>query len=101
MSKFIINGQKRISGAYQPVGNKNAALPMLAASLLTDEPVVLHNVPDILDVQVTLDILSFLGVSIEKNKATVTLCAKGLRRNKLPPDLCFRVRSSILFAGPS
>jgi len=100
MARFIIRGQKRLSGAYQPVGNKNAVLPMLAASILTDEPVTLHNVPEILDVEVMLDLLASLGVSIERSDRSITLCAAKIRSRNLDRDLCARVRSSILLAGP-
>jgi len=73
---------------------------MLAASVLTDEPVRLRNVPLIEDVRTMLAILDDLGVSVETRGHTVTLCAKGLRKRRLDADLCRKVRSSILFAGP-
>ena len=63
MSRLVISGGKRLGGAYAPGGNKNAVLPMLAAAVLTDEPVVLHNVPLIQDVMTMLEILEHLGVS--------------------------------------
>ena len=100
MSKFIIKGPNHLSGTFQPVGNKNAALPMMAAALLTDEPVTLTNVPRILDVQVMLDLLASLGATVEHKGGRVTICAAGLRKRRLDPVLCGRVRSSILFAGP-
>jgi len=73
---------------------------MLAASVLTDEPVSLSNVPLIEDVKTMLAILEDLGVQIELRGHTITLCAKGLRRSRLSEALCRKVRSSILFAGP-
>lgn len=100
MSRFIINGGRRLSGVYAPAGNKNAVLPMLAACVLTDEPVTLENVPLIDDVRAMLAILDGLGVAVDLHDHTVTLCARGLRRSRLDPELCRRVRSSILFAGP-
>lgn len=100
VSRFIINGQKRLSGIFTPVGNKNAALPMLAACLLTDEPVILHNVPDIQDVRVMLELLEHLGVQVENRGGAVTLRAAGIRRTRLDRELCRRVRASILLAGP-
>lgn len=100
MSRFIIHGGKRLSGNFVPGGNKNAVLPMLAACVLTDETVTLENVPLIEDVRTMLELLDKLGVSVEVKGHTVRLCAKGLRRSKLDPELCCRVRSSILLAGP-
>ncbi len=100
MSRFIIKGRRTISGALKPVGNKNAVLPMLAASVLTDESVTLNNVPRIEDVRVMLALLDDLGVEIEERGRRVTVCAAGLRKRTLDPDLCRRVRSSVLLAGP-
>jgi len=100
MSRLIIHGGRRLRGVYRPVGNKNAVLPMLAASLLTDEPVRLTNVPDIADVRVMLELLAALGVDVASGPGTVTLRTAGLRRRRLDPALCRRVRSSILLAGP-
>ena len=100
MSKFIINGPTRLSGKFSPVGNKNAVLPMIAAAVLTDEPVILHNVPRILDVHVMLELFASLGGFVEQTGHRVTLCAARLKKRRLDPELCRRVRSSILFAGP-
>lgn len=100
MSRFIIRGGKRLSGSLVPNGNKNAVLPMLAACVLTDEPVVLENVPLIDDVRTMLDLLAGIGVNVDVRDHTVKLCARGVRRSRLDPALCGRVRSSILLAGP-
>ncbi len=100
MARLIIHGGKPLQGVFQPAGNKNAALPMLAACLLTDEPVVLRNVPLIDDVRVMLEILASLGVAVARRGHALTLCAAGLRQCSLDRELCGRVRSSLLFAGP-
>ncbi len=100
MAKFIIQGRNKIGGKFSPRGNKNAVLPMLAASVLTDQPVELTNVPDIQDVRVMLELLETLGVSVEHAGGRVTLCAKGLKTTELDKDLCRHVRASILLAGP-
>lgn len=100
MAKFIINGRRRIAGEFSPSGNKNAALPMLAASMLTSGRLVLRNVPDIDDVRVMLSILEDLGALVEREGDTVSLCSASIRKRRLDPALCARVRSSILFAGP-
>ena len=65
MSRFIIYGGNPISGIHQVPGNKNAALPMLAATLLADAPVTLENVPDIIDVHRMIDGLKALGATVE------------------------------------
>lgn len=100
MASFVIQGGNPLSGEHRAAGNKNAVLPMLAACVLTDEPLKLTNVPLIQDVHTMLAILDDLGVAVERKGHTVTLCARGLRRRTLDADLCSRVRSSILFAGP-
>jgi len=100
MARFIINGRHRIGGVFQPSGNKNAVLPMLAACLLTGEKIVLHNAPLIQDVLTMLEILADLGVKVDQAGNTVTLHAASVRKKKLDKNLCARVRSSILFAGP-
>ncbi|MEI6210039.1 MAG: UDP-N-acetylglucosamine 1-carboxyvinyltransferase [bacterium] len=102
MSRFVITGGRPISGTHRTPGNKNAALPMLAACLLTDEPVTLSNLPLIADVRTMLELLDRLGVEVRLDEAarTVTLHARRLRTTRLDRKLCGRVRSSILFAGP-
>lgn len=100
MARFIINGRRKIGGSFRPAGNKNAVLPMLAACLLTDDELELHNVPRIEDVATMLTILAELGVSITQKEHSVRLCARGIRKRRLNRELCHKVRSSILFAGP-
>jgi UDP-N-acetylglucosamine 1-carboxyvinyltransferase len=100
MARFIIQGGKRIAGRHKTPGNKNAALPMLAACVLTDKPVTLKNVPLIQDVRTMLDILTQLGAAVELHGHTVTICCAGLKKRRLDKALCQQVRSSILFAGP-
>lgn len=69
MSQFVIQGGKPLSGTVTPIGNKNAALPCIAAALLTEDPVELDNVPDIADVQVMLQIAEALGVRVTRRGA--------------------------------
>src|SRR4030065_2392752 len=101
MDKLIIHGGYARSGDVTPSGNKNAALPLLAACLLTDEPVVLHNVPNIRDVQDMISLVKSLGVLVEKlEKDTWSIHAREIRPADLQPDLSRRIRASILLAGP-
>jgi len=101
MAKLIIDGGVPLNGEITPSGNKNAALPILAASLLTDERIVLHNVPHIRDVLNMLEILGALGVEVEAlGQNDWALCAREVRSTDLDPALCQEIRASILFAGP-
>lgn len=101
-TSLIIQGGYPISGVHVVPGNKNAALPMLTASLLTAESITLTNLPVINDVMTTLDLLRAIGVEVQldADKRSVTLCAKELQANMLPEELCAKVRATILFAGP-
>ncbi|MCX7839583.1 MAG: UDP-N-acetylglucosamine 1-carboxyvinyltransferase [Anaerolineae bacterium] len=101
MDKFIIEGGTQLRGTVTPSGNKNAALPMIAACLLTDEPVTLRNVPRIRDVEDMLALLANIGVTIHEVDAhTLVLHARQVRTTELDRDICSRIRASILFAGP-
>lgn len=101
MPSFLIEGGQPLQGEVTPSGNKNAALPLLTACVLTDEPVTLHNVPDIGDINTMRQLLTSLGVSIEVlSPHTWRLQAKEVRQTDLDPELCRRIRASILLAGP-
>jgi UDP-N-acetylglucosamine 1-carboxyvinyltransferase len=101
MDKFIIEGGVSLNGEVTPAGNKNAALPLLAAALLTDEPIILRNIPQIQDTLVMRKLIESLGVQIEDVDSTSwRVTARDLRLADLNPDLCRRIRASILIAGP-
>ena len=101
MDKFIIEGGIPLEGEVEPSGNKNAALPILAACLLTKEKVTLINLPDIQDVQTMRALLQSLGVSISQiNTHKWEIQAKNIRPADLDPDLSSNIRASILLAGP-
>ena len=101
MDKFNITGGIPLHGEITPGGNKNAALPLIAACLLTEEPVILHNVPDIRDVQTMIELIRSLGVEITRLAPnTIQITAKEIRPTDLDPDLCRKIRASILLAGP-
>ena len=99
--RFIVEGGRRLEGTIRPGGNKNAALPILAGCLLTDEPVVVRNLPDIQDVRVMLQILEGLGASVEKLEPNVfRIHAKGDISPFPDSTLSTKIRASILLAGP-
>jgi len=99
--RFIVEGGRRLEGTIRPGGNKNAALPILTACLLTDEPVVLRNLPDIQDVRVMLQILEGIGATVERLEQNVMrITAKGDISCKPDAELSKKIRASILLAGP-
>lgn len=99
--RYIVEGGRRLSGAIEPMGNKNAALPIIAAALLTPEPVTLTNVPRIRDVEDLVHLIRTLGAAAVWTEAnTLLIEAKTLRPAKLDRDQCARIRASILLAGP-
>ena len=101
MEEFVIEGGYPLHGDVTPSGNKNAALPLLAACLLTEEPVVLHNVPQIRDVLAMRELIESLGAQVEElGINTWRITTRELIASHLDPDLCRRIRASILIAGP-
>lgn len=101
MEEFVIEGGVPLHGEVVPSGNKNAALPLLAACLLSEEPVVLHNLPLIRDVFAMRKLIESLGAQIEEVDANSwRITTKELVASHLDPDLCRRIRASILIAGP-
>lgn len=98
---FVIQGQRPLQGEVHVTGNKNAALPMLAAVLLTDEPVILHNTPRIGDVMTMLKLLQALGVEVLLNDgSSIKLQARNIHSHELERGLATQIRASILLAGP-
>ena len=100
MKRLRIFGQKPVSGSIRISGNKNAALPMIAAALLTDEPVTLRNMPDILDVRSMLEIVSRFGAKVEFSNGAATIHAAELNSCDIDREACSNTRTSILFAAP-
>ena len=101
MDKFVIEGGYPLSGTVVPAGNKNAALPALAASLLTEEDVVVRNVPRIRDVEAMLELLTQLGARVEwLDDGVVALNAAGVDTTQVDPEVSVRIRASFLLAGP-
>ncbi|HHH41457.1 MAG TPA: UDP-N-acetylglucosamine 1-carboxyvinyltransferase [Chloroflexi bacterium] len=101
MEKFVIEGGYPLRGVVAASGNKNAALKLLPACLLTDEPVVLHNIPDIADVRTMRAILTDLGVEIEDlGKGSLRVHAREVVKTRADSELVNRIRASIVLAGP-
>jgi UDP-N-acetylglucosamine 1-carboxyvinyltransferase len=101
VEKFVIEGGYPLSGTLRPAGNKNAALPILAASLLTTEELVVSNVPRIRDVDSMLALLEDLGVAISwRDEHEVSLRSPNLSSTEIDPEPASRIRASFLVAGP-
>ncbi|MBN8294518.1 UDP-N-acetylglucosamine 1-carboxyvinyltransferase [Rhodobacter sp. NTK016B] len=99
--QYIVEGGFSLSGEIEPSGNKNAALPIVAAALLTDERVELTNVPRIRDIEVLVELIQSVGAEAKwLGRNHLEIHAKSLRPADLDPELCARVRASILLAGP-
>jgi UDP-N-acetylglucosamine 1-carboxyvinyltransferase len=101
MESFVIEGGRPLRGTVRAAGNKNAALPIIAAALLTDEPVTLTNVPAIRDVETMLELVADLGVEVSGlADGSVRIQAEDVRKRELDEELCTRIRASILLAAP-
>ncbi len=101
MQALVIEGGQRLSGTIKAAGNKNGALPILAATLLTHEPVTLSNVPRIRDVDTMLELLADLGADVAWTGSNeVRVHTAEVAKHELDPELCGRMRASFLLAGP-
>jgi UDP-N-acetylglucosamine 1-carboxyvinyltransferase len=99
--RFIVEGARPLKGSIRPTGNKNAALPILCAALLTEQPVTLENVPRIRDIESLLQLIRQTGASADWTAAnTLLITAKSVRGDSLDAELCKRIRASILLAAP-
>jgi UDP-N-acetylglucosamine 1-carboxyvinyltransferase len=98
---YVVEGGHKLSGTIEPSGNKNAALPIIAATLLTDLPVRLSNVPRIRDTETLVELIRSVGATATwTGKNDLSVHAKEVRSANLDPELCARIRASILLAGP-
>jgi UDP-N-acetylglucosamine 1-carboxyvinyltransferase len=101
MPRFVVDGGHTLRGSIRPAGNKNAALPAVAAALLTEEEVILQNVPRITDVETLLELLVSLGAEVEwQGDNEVAIRAAGVTGGSPDPELAKMIRASILLAGP-
>ena len=99
--RFLVQGGRPLKGTVRPAGNKNAALPILAATVLADGPVDLDNIPRIRDVETMLALLLDLGATSEwTGPNAVRIDTRNLKPKVLDPALCAKIRASILLAGP-
>src|SRR6516225_5976599 len=99
--QYIVEGGHRLRGAIEPAGNKNSALPIIAASLLSEHPVTLDNVPRIRDTETLVELVRSVGASAEwRGRNRLTIHASDIRAADLDPELCARIRASILLAAP-
>ena len=101
MPSFVVEGGVPLHGTIRPAGNKNAALPAIAATLLTGEEVVLENIPRIRDVETLLELLQSLGAEVDwEDVNDVRISTSGVTGGRPDPELAKRIRASILLAGP-
>jgi len=100
LDKLVIDGGRPLQGTARIEGAKNAALPILAASVLAEGKVTIDNVPDLLDIRVMLDILRVLGLDAALNGKQVVVDASNVRTSEIPETLMSRMRSSIFLMGP-
>ena len=100
MGYLKIIGRKELSGTVKISGNKNAVLPAIAAALLTEEEVVLENVPDIVDVKVMLSIAESLGAEVNHYGSTLKIKSANINNYSISRQLCSKIRTSLLFVAP-
>lgn len=100
MARFIIEGGVPLKGEVRISGSKNAALPILAASLMTEEPCVIHNVPDIADVRIMMDIARDLGAEVDFTDNTVRICAKNIHSNEISAEKAQMLRAGLMYMAP-
>ena len=100
MSIFEIEGGVPLRGTVHASGNKNAILPMIAACILTDQEVILDNVPDIIDVRHMLEVITDLGGKVERSGERVSIHVAQLRKSEIGRELCNKVRTSIMCVAP-
>ena len=99
MDKILVHGGRRLSGSIKVSGSKNSSLPILAATLLTREPCIVHGVPDLSDTNYMLQILAHLGAQVERASGTVTVTAAKIH-SVAPYDVVRKMRASVCVLGP-
>ena len=99
MQRFIIGGGKKLFGKVSVSGAKNSALPIIAASLLTAKKVVLHNIPDLVDVRTMIELIEYLGAEVEFARHTIKIHTPKLKRIDAPYDIVRKMRASYYVLG--
>ena len=99
MAILAVDGRRRLSGETAVQGSKNAPLPILAGTLLCADECIVHNCPDLSDVEASLSILRYLGCSASRDDGTLAVDTRGMVRSDIPEELMHRMRSSIIFLG--
>lgn len=99
MYSFEVNGGKKLRGSVDISGSKNASLPILATSILNEEPVTFVNVPDIEDVRTTLKILTLLGCKVQRKYDKISISSKNICKYEIPRELMQKCRSTVILAG--
>lgn len=100
MGKFVVQGGRRLEGALRINGSKNAALPIMAASLLATEPVTLYGIPDLRDVNMMVKVLKTLGARVERDGSTMFIDSRDVNNYVVPAELMQEMRASIFVMGP-
>ena len=99
--QYVVEGGRTLHGTIRPSGNKNAALPIVAAALLSENPVRLENVPHIRDIETLIELIRSVGVEVEWTAPnSLAIHAKRVHARDLDPELCAKIRASILLARP-
>ena len=99
MSSFIIEGGRKLSGEFPVQGAKNAVLPVLAATILSDKKSTIFNCPDLSDVKNTIEVLENLGCSVNHSKGIIEIDPSNMANYTIPENLMRKMRSSIIFLG--
>lgn len=100
MSKFIIQGKATLSGEIEVNGAKNAALKIIPAAILSNEKIIINNLPDIEDITRAFELLRYIGGNIEKREKSCAIQVKNIINNRLNPEFAKKFRASIMFVGP-
>lgn len=99
MSEYIIDGGNRLEGDVHISGSKNAALPIIAGTILNGKLSKLYSVPKIQDTRITLEILQQLGCKIRQNSDKIEINTKDMKKTKIPDDMMRKMRSTVVMAG--